>query len=285
MTYRQQKGSVLIILVAIISIFVLLLIVGQSSLRAQKEANTLPEKQQKYLDHAKERLDLWYRQNAIRLDNVVGGTCPYTLTEEEVLLQASITPDYGVRVNISPCMSDGLLVYRDVAIWIPTKGFPDNSGFQLIAASNLYVFQPSDARVQYRLTAGKDIEARMVNETRTMLTRLANTLEFRFKSRIEADPSHDLRLNHFRPVDCAVPLDEDIPCTSQEPRDPNSDSYMLLDEANYDYLKLGPLVSLNRSELRDAWGQNIVFNNVLKVYSATEKDACVPEGGYPETPP
>ena len=60
---------------------------------------------------------------------------------------------------------------------------------------------------------------------------------------------------------------------------------MLLDEANYDYLKLGPLVSLNRSELRDAWGQNIVFNNVLKVYSATEKDACVPEGGYPETPP
>ena len=282
---QRQRGSVIVFIVAIISVIVLVIVLGGASLQSQKELNNLPQLKDTYLDRAKDQLELWYRKNALRLDNPVGGSCAYNPSETEIFRDAGLSREYGVRIQLSPCMQDQELVYRDISIWLPAIGFADTA--QFVQQGSIHIFQPGNTSTKYRIISGRTIETKMMAETRTMLSELARLLEARFKAKIERDPSHDLRVNHFKAQDCEAPLIvdgmyEEIPCTIASPSDPTSDAYLILDDTGFDSLKLEQILSISKNGVRDSWGQYIVFNNYLK--GGANPDPCVSLGDGTEEP-
>lgn len=285
MMHKNQRGSALIFIVSVVAVVLLLILVGTIAVYTKEAANMQPASKAAYLARAEQAVSLWYRKNAARIDApVAGGFCP-AFTEEQLLKETMLTPEFGARIEITPCLDvqGPSVIFRNVAIWIPAAGVQDTSSF---SASG--VFRPGNSEVQYRLVNGHAIEAQMVSETRTQLQEIARSLELRVKAKIDGDSTHDLGINHFRSMSCELTTDpnhpqqlpEEIPCSSIINGGPSSSAYAILDDNAFKTLKLAQLASVSQSMNRDSWGQYIVFNNVLD----DAGNACLPEDTPSDTP-
>lgn len=272
MIYKNQRGSALIVIVTVVAVILLLILVGGISVYTKEIANLEPTSKAAYLNNAEKAIALWYRKNALRIDAPGGGVC-IPITEEDLFKETMLIPEFGARMDISPCLDTHAptVVHRNIAIWIPAKGIQDASIINPLTGS----FKPSNSEVQYRLIDGHLIEAKMVAETRAMLQEIGRALELRFKAKIDGDPDRDLGINHFMAVDCNNPGADEIPCAGTL-----SDPYAILDQATLDTLKLAQFASVSHNMNRDSWGQYIVFNNRLE-----DSNSCLPEGVLDNRPP
>ena len=279
MMHKNQRGSALIFIVSVVAVVLLLILVGNIAVYTKEAANMQPASKAAYLARAEQAVALWYRKNAARIDApVAGGFCP-AFTEEQLLKETMLTPEFGARIEITPCLDvqGPSVIFRNVAIWIPAAAVQDTSSF---SASG--VFRPGNSEVQYRMVNGHAIEAQMVAETRTQLQEIARSLELRVKAKIDGDSTRDLGTNHFRSMSCdpGQQLPEEIPCSSTLNGGTGSDAYVILDDGAFKTLKLAQLASVSQSMNRDSWGQYIVFNNVLD----DAGNACLPEDTPSDTP-
>lgn len=277
--YKNQRGSALIFIVAVVAVILLLILVGNIALYTRDAANMQPATKAAYLAKAEQAVALWYRKNAARIDApAVGGICP-SFTSDQLFKETMLAADFDARIEMTPCLDvqGPSVIFRNIAIWIPTTGVQDTSSF---SAGGL--FRPGNSEVQYRVVNGHAIEAQMVSETRTQLQEIARALELRVKAKIDGDSSRDLATNHFRSMSCDAGqmLPEEIPCSSLINGGAGADAYAILDDNAFRTLKLAQLASVSQSMNRDSWGQYIVFNNVLD----DAGNACLPEDTFSATP-
>ncbi len=236
-------------------------------------SNSLPESKAKYLVEAQEAIDTWYRKNAAFLDNNAPGPCP-VLTEDQIFQQAMITKKYAVRIAMTPCLTvNGTeVVYRNVAVWIPAFGVQDLAAFTPDG-----VFQPRNTQVLYKVVLGRGIEAENVSQTQKNMRAIAAALEARFKVKFETDPLRDLSINYFRALDCGAPGPDEIPCsTNIVPT-----GYVPLTPANFTALRLRDVGGITPEMVNNAWGQPIIFNNVVSDLG----NPCVPAPKTSNDPP
>lgn len=278
MMYKNQRGSALIFIVTVVAVVLLLILVGNIAVFTKEAANTQPASKAAYLANAERAISLWYRKNAARIDAPdAGGMCP-NFPQDQLFRETMLTPDFGARIEITPCLDvqGPSVVYRNVAIWIPSAGVQDTSAFSATG-----IFRPGNSEVQYRLVNGHAIEAEMVAETRAQLQEMSRALELRVKAKIDGDSDHDLGVNHFRSLSCDTSqmMPEEIPCSSIINGGPGNSAYAILDDNAFKTLKLAQLASISQSMNRDSWGQYIVFNNILD----DAGNACLPEDGVGST--
>lgn len=278
MMYKNQRGSALIFIVTVVAVVLLLILVGNIAVFTKDAANRQPASKAAYLAQAEQAIALWYRKNALRIDVPTGGVCP-AFTQDELFKETMLTPDFGARMKITPCLDvqGPGVIYRNVAIWIPSTSVQDTSAF---SASG--IFRPGNSEVEYRMVSGHAIEAQMVAETRAQLQEIARALELRVKAKIDGDSDHDLGVNHFRSLSCNLGeiMPEEIPCSSAINGGPGSSGYAVLDDDAFKTLKLAQLASVSQSMNRDSWGQFIVFNNILN----DAGNVCLPEDSASATP-
>lgn len=274
MMYQKQRGSALIFIVGVVAVVLLLILIGNIAVYTKDVANQVPESKSAYLESSEKAIALWYRKNALRIDSPdPSGTCLDFPDESALFREMMITPEFGARIAISPCQNVPPLVYRTVAIWIPPAGVADTVIANPWTAKGN--FMPTSSEVQYRVVSGQIIESYLVAETNAQLQEMARTLELRFKSKIDNDPSRDIGYNHFKAGDCTnVGMDE-IPCAGDA-----ANPYVVLDDATFSALKLAELTSMSHNTNRDAWGQFIIFNNLLD-----NGNVCLPEGDLDNSPP
>lgn len=273
MMQKKQRGSALIGIVTVVAVVLLLILVGNIAVYTKEVANTQPASKAAYLDQAEKAVAFWYRKNASRIDApAANGLCP-TFTSEQLFKETMLTPDFGARIQITPCLDvqGPSIIYRNLSVWIPSGGTADTSSFTATGT-----FRPGNSAVQYRVVSGHGIEAKMVAETRAQLQEMARAFELRVKSKIDSDSTRDLGVNHFRSLSCdpGVIMDEEIPCSSiinAGSAPPNA--YAILDDNAFRTLKLAKLASISQSMNRDSWGQYIVFNNILD----DAGNLCLPE--------
>ena len=273
----------------------LVFLLGNIALHAKSQNNELPAKRRVFLDRAEEAIRIWYRKNALTIDN----TACRDYTEKELFEETMVTHEYGVRMLITPCaqsvaMSEkrgNEIQYRNVAIWIPADGSfadPDTSGF----TDDFTGFRPHNSLVQYRLIEGYAIEAKMTAETKAQLSEMARLLELWARAKTDNDPERDISLNYFVAYDCDNEKEGEIPCfrdtntvteagktimVGEELKDPNEDGRAL---------KLAGHALLPQSMNRDAWGRYILIANKLTRPTATDVHPCLTEDEpNPDYPP
>lgn len=278
MMYKNQRGSALIGIVTVVAVVLLLILVGNIAVYTKEAANTQPASKAAYLDQAEKAVAAWYRKNASRIyASAANGLCP-TFTSEQLFKETMLTPDFGARIQITPCLDvqGPSIIYRNLAVWIPAAGIADTSSFSAAGA-----FRPGNSAVQYRVVSGHGIGATMVAETRAQLQEMARAFELRFKSKIDSDSTRDLGVNHFRSLSCdpGVIMDEEIPCSSIINGNAGANAYAILDDNAFKILKLAKLASISQSMNRDSWGRYIVFNNILD----DAGNVCLPEDDFAAT--
>lgn len=273
MMQKNQRGSALIVIVTIVAVVLLLILVGNIGVYTKEVSNTQPANKAAYLDKAEKAVTYWYRKNASRIDNPASNLkCP-TFTSEQLFNETMLAPDFGARIQITPCLDvqGPSVIYRNLSIWIPAPAIADTSSF-----SARGTFLPGNSEVQYRVVSGHGIEAKMIAETRAQLQEIARSLELRFKSKIDIDSARDLGVNHFRSLSCDPQyiMAEEIPCSSiVNAGSTPSSAYAILDDNAFKTLKLAKLASISQSMNRDSWGQYIVLNNILD----DAGNLCLPE--------
>lgn len=120
--YQGERGSALIIMTTVVATILLIFLLGNIALHAKSQNNELPAKRRVFLDRAEEAIRIWYRKNALTIDNV---NCR-TYTEKELFEETMVTHEYGARMVITPCSSGDPTImsekrgnevqYRNIAI-------------------------------------------------------------------------------------------------------------------------------------------------------------------------
>ncbi len=297
--YQGERGSALIIMTTVVATILLIFLLGNIALHAKSQNNELPAKRRVFLDRAEEAVRLWYRKNALTIDNAV---CR-TYTEKELFEETMVTHEYGVRMSITPCASNestlmsekrgNEIQYRNIAIWIPADGSfadPDTSGF----TDDFTGFRPHNSLVQYRLIEGYAIEAKMMAETKAQLSEMARLLELWARAKTDADPERDISLNYFAAYDCDNEKEGEIPCfedTNTVTETGTGKNIMVGEELKAPHedgraLKLAGHALLPQSMNKDAWGRNILIANKLSKPASTDVHPCLTEDEpNPDYPP
>jgi len=207
--HAQAGFSVVAAMLALFSISAALLL-GTLQVEDQARGNREEVEQRAYIEDASRRLTLWYQANANTQEAIAG-----QLDMAAALAGAGIVPRYGLVAASSQQLSDGMVSWHVLALWLPDPQRVQGTALDPVTG----VFTPGTlvstgqpATVVSATINGRAMQLAAFSESSRRVRLAAARLENMFAARRAMDPFSLGGRNWFRAGDCGAVLPGELPC-------------------------------------------------------------------------
>jgi len=186
------------------------LLLGTLQVEDQARGNREDVERSAYIEDASRRLTLWYQANANTQEAIIG-----PLDMDAALAAAGITPRYGLLATSSQQLSDGLVSWHVMALWLPE---PQRvQGTALDQATGVFTQGTLVSTGQPAVLVSASINGRAMqlvafSESSRRVRLVAARLENMFAARRAMDPFSPGGRNWFRAGDCGAVQSGELPC-------------------------------------------------------------------------
>ncbi|MBU1665240.1 MAG: hypothetical protein KKG92_07565 [Gammaproteobacteria bacterium] len=207
---RAQAGFVSYLWLVVMAGLVLSLSIGLLMAGERDRENRADVGHRAYLRDAAARLAQWYDYRS-GATGAQAGPIDMALA----LAEAGITPRFGLQAASSNRLSDGLVSWHVMALWLPDPHHVQGTAFDPATGAftqGTWLSDGQPAEVAHAVFNGHASQLVKFSESQRRLRTIASRLENMFTRLRELDPVAAEGRNWFRAVDCASPNPGELPC-------------------------------------------------------------------------
>ena len=206
----RQAGSAMLLLLVGLAGLVMAVSVGLLRGEDQARTNRADVDRSAYLRDAAARLARWYEVNSATTGAQAG-----QIDMGQALAGAGVTPRYGLQSASSMRLSDGLVSWHVMALWLPEPIRVQGTAFDvatgvLTPGTLISTGQPAD--LVSAIVNGHASQLVAFTESSRRVRRVAARLENLFAARRSMDPFGPAGRDWFRALDCAAVQTGELPC-------------------------------------------------------------------------
>jgi len=186
------------------------LLLGTLQVEDQARGNREDVVRGAYIEDASRRLALWYQSNANTQEVIAG-----QLDMAAALAAAGVTPRYGLMADSSRQLSDGLVSWHVMALWLPDPQRVQGTGLDPVTGVFTHGTLISTGQPAVLVSAtinGRAMQLVAYSESSRRVRLAAARLENMFAARRAMDPFALSGRNWFRAGDCGLVQAGELPC-------------------------------------------------------------------------
>lgn len=279
----REQGFGLLVFVLIVAAVSFGLVLGYTGVMVHEEAQSQQQRGQGYVDSVVRAVEQSWKAAPKIVDSP---SVSNTTTAEQLLADASVRVQHGLKVELSSVLNQDGVYYRAFVAYLPSitdeSNPPDLATFKATG-----VFKPCTTpgptcvEPVFNVYSSLELEKELMADTQNRLLRIAYKAQSYFKARMLLDPERNIGVNYFRaPHGSCTVSGHDLGCT-----DFYTPLASMVSAGGYTPHHVAITLGLTTRETFTPWGDPIEFSNLEESQTSGPPftmafRAPLPGGGY-----